>query len=191
MTASREKIPLTCLHCESGFLKPRHREQDRVGKGQSGPFCSRRCGNAWRLAERERSPIPSPVPSRAQEQCDPAWFSVALRDAARFWSRVDRSGACWIWTAGVDKDGYGKFTLTLPRIGGKQQQVSVRAHRIAYLLTVGPLAGDQLVRHSCDTPACCNPKHLEPGSQVDNVADRVARGRSARGESHGRYRRAS
>lgn len=145
MTASREKIPLTCLHCESGFLKPRHREQDRVGKGQSGPFCSRR----------------------------------------------DRSGACWIWTAGVDKDGYGKFTLTLPRIGGKQQQVSVRAHRIAYLLTVGPLAGDQLVRHSCDTPACCNPKHLEPGSQVDNVADRVARGRSARGESHGRYRRAS
>jgi len=27
----------------------------------------------------------------------------------RFWSKVQRSDGCWIWTGRLDRDGYGKF----------------------------------------------------------------------------------
>ena len=58
-------------------------------------------------------------------------------------------------------------------MGGK----SKRAHRIAFFLTTGQTDG--VVRHSCDTPLCCNPVHLSSGTQADNVADMVARRRCA------------
>ena len=60
-----------------------------------------------------------------------------------------------------------------------------RLHRHAYRLFVGPLSAEDVVRHTCDVRDCCNPAHLLKGSQADNVADRVARGRTARGERHG------
>ena len=40
------------------------------------------------------------------------------------------------------------------------------------------------VLHKCDNPPCCRPEHLYSGTQADNVADRVNRGRQPRGESH-------
>ena len=29
----------------------------------------------------------------------------------RFWSKVDKSGPCWLWNAAKDKNGYGFFKL--------------------------------------------------------------------------------
>jgi hypothetical protein len=93
-------------------------------------------------------------------------------------TRIDSSGGpsvCWPWIGPVDRYGYG----VISRLG--------RAHRIAREEFNGcKLDKDQVVRHSCDKPACCNPEHLEIGTQDDNVRDRVDRGRSARGELNGR-----
>lgn len=41
------------------------------------------------------------------------------------------------------------------------------------------------VRHKCDRPSCCNPKHLKLGDNQDNVTDRVLRARSAKGSKSG------
>ena len=102
--------------------------------------------------------------------------------ATFFWARVRRGapGSCWLWTASLTAGGYGQFALSL---AGRQRRFF--AHRLAYLLANGSIpAGTRpdgkrgaVVRHDCDTPACCNPAHLRLGTQRDNVHDAIARGR--------------
>lgn len=48
---------------------------------------------------------------------------------------------------------------------------------MAYTLTKGVIPDGLVVRHRCDNAACCNPAHLELGTALDNVRDRVERGR--------------
>lgn len=80
----------------------------------------------------------------------------------RFWSKVDRSSSeCWIWTAAVTNAGYGKFKL--PRDGK-----SISAHRLALLLTDGPVPDGMEVDHLCRNRRCVNPAHLEIVSREEN-----------------------
>lgn len=80
---------------------------------------------------------------------------------------------------GAKVDGYG-----VKRHQGKQ----VRVHRLAYCeangIELGAIAG-MVVMHRCDNRGCVNPLHLSIGSHADNCADKVAKGRQARGESCG------
>lgn len=109
-----------------------------------------------------------------------AWDEVAARaQAGRFWSKctpVPWSG-CLLWEAGCDKDGYGKFQITNP--AKKPKQWHVRAHRFAHWLAAGE--SPEIVRHTCDVPACVNPEHIVGGTQKDNIADMDRRGRRPRG----------
>lgn len=59
-------------------------------------------------------------------------------------------------------------------------------HRYVYEQETGiDLTPDILIRHTCDNPPCVNIDHLIEGTDLDNIQDRVDRGRSAKGTSHG------
>jgi hypothetical protein len=77
----------------------------------------------------------------------------------RFWSKVDRSGSCWLWTARRNRDGYGIFWFD-----GR----SWFAHRWSYEQAAGPV-GDLSLDHLCRVRACVNPAHLEAVPIVDNI----------------------
>jgi DNA-binding CsgD family transcriptional regulator len=62
------------------------------------------------------------------------------------------------------------------------------AHRVAWFLEHGSIPAGQHVLHRCDNRLCCNPAHLFLGTNLDNIADRHAKGRTARGSDNGRAR---
>jgi hypothetical protein len=101
--------------------------------------------------------------------------------AERFWPKVDRSGDCWLWTAGKAGKGYGVLMVGSRRDGNKRMAY---AHRVSYEMARGPIPPGMLVRHSCDTPACVNPAHLSLGKHLDNSRDAVERGRTTAGDRH-------
>jgi hypothetical protein len=92
----------------------------------------------------------------------------------RFWAKVDKSAgadACWAWTGKARSQyGYGAFN-----VGGRM----VGAHRLAWELTNGVIAGGMHVCHRCDNPLCCNPGHFFLGTAQDNMDDMSAKGRRA------------
>lgn len=75
----------------------------------------------------------------------------------------DPMTGCWLWTGHVNKKGYGSVSYK-----GRQWQ----AHRLIYTLLKGPIPEGMVLMHSCDTPACINPSHLQPGTDKENAWDR-------------------
>lgn len=88
----------------------------------------------------------------------------------RFWEKVDWSGACWLWTACKDKNGYGFF-----RHEGK----NLKAHRFVLSLVERDCPDGAYVCHACDNPSCVNPDHLWIGDNSANQVDASRKGRHA------------
>lgn len=74
---------------------------------------------------------------------------------------------CHEWMAGKTKGGYGVMHLA---------NKTLLAHRLAFTLAGGD-PSVSVVMHTCDNPACVNPKHLRGGSYKQNTADMDAKGR--------------
>lgn len=96
-----------------------------------------------------------------------------ISEIQRFWTKVDRSQSCWLWTGELNNQGYGRFNLWVE--DGRER---VLAHRLAYMLLTGEDIDGRVIRHDCDTPRCCNPFHLRIGTQADNLRDAVERNRA-------------
>lgn len=91
-------------------------------------------------------------------------------EAQRFWAKVkikDSNEECWPWIGCTSRDGYGRLIV---------RQRFYRAPRIAFCLHYGrsPIG---FCLHDCDNPICCNPHHLQDGTQQDNIDGMVARKR--------------
>ena len=88
----------------------------------------------------------------------------------RFMGKVKKTDSCWVWTAYIDKLGYGQFKLN-----GKMD----KAHRAAYILFKGDIPEGMCVLHNCpggDDRSCVNPDHLWLGTHSDNMKDKVNKG---------------
>ena len=64
-----------------------------------------------------------------------------------------------------------------------QRPVSV--HRVMYELVHGPIPKGEAVCHTCDVPNCVEPEHLAIGTNAENTADMLRKGRAPHGERNG------
>lgn len=93
---------------------------------------------------------------------------------------IQRSSGCLEWTGGTNDDDYGVIYVE-----GK----SVKTHRFAWELAHGPIPPGLNVLHHCDDPPCCQTDptpgypegHLFLGTEADNMADKISKGRQRNG----------
>lgn len=81
------------------------------------------------------------------------------RTIARFWSYVDKTSTCWVWT-GWHNGRYPGFSIG---------RVKVYAHRFSYELANGSIPDGLTIDHLCRNKMCVNPAHLEAVTNQQNV----------------------
>lgn len=92
-------------------------------------------------------------------------------DVLRFLLRLPLPDGCW---------EHRGFARGAARMGYRGVLVNGRAeyaHRFMFELTKGKIPKGILVMHTCDNPACVNPKHLRLGTPKDNTQDGLSKGR--------------
>lgn len=122
-----------------------------VGVNKRGARFCKQCVKDLRAARRAANRVPPPTIEE------------------RFWAKVDKCGPirkralgrCWVWTAAVNHNGYGIF--------GASDGRSVKAHRWAYELLVGPIPKGKELHQRCRNPECVRPSHLKPVTHAENM----------------------
>lgn len=89
---------------------------------------------------------------------------------------------CWEWKGGIDAYGYGIFTAN---------KKTYKSHRVMYEIYYSEPLEDLHCLHRCDNRKCVNPLHLFSGTNLDNVRDKVAKGRCYTGYQKGEHNGAS
>jgi hypothetical protein len=96
--------------------------------------------------------------------------------APRLLARVASFDGCWTLGGRPASNGYGQISVN---------NRTESTHVAAFEVWKGPVPAGLVVMHTCDNRMCVNPDHLIVGTQAQNIADKVARNRQAKGSRHG------
>jgi len=80
--------------------------------------------------------------------------------------------------------GYGQVVFNaneLPRSSNEYNRRRELAHRLAYEITHPDYDRSLDVCHRCDNPPCFHPAHLFAATKLENMLDKVAKGRNRNG----------
>lgn len=76
----------------------------------------------------------------------------------RLLASIDTTTGCWLWTKSIRPDGYVEIRIGSRRDGTRK---SIKLHRIAYEVFIGPIPLGFEIDHLCGVRHCINPSHLE------------------------------
>ena len=82
----------------------------------------------------------------------------ARKIAARY--TADPETRSWLWTGATRRGGYGTLTV---------DYIQLSANRYMYEKHKGLIPDGLEIGHSCETPACVNPAHLEAVTHLENM----------------------
>jgi hypothetical protein len=170
-SAAQSRVLRICVHCGEEFtVWP---SQVKYGGGRRCSWNCRSyrvertcatCGQTFSIKRVEAR-------RRGGKYCSLACLRVPVEQ--RFWRKVVQTACCWLWVGkSRTRTGYGKID-----VGGRDGGHTVFAHRVAYEIAHGPIPGGMVVRHICDVKLCVRPDHLILGTNRDNHADYMTRGR--------------
>lgn len=144
--------------------RPYLRAYDQLSK-----VCER-CGRRFFLRDR---PFQSRARFERRRFCSHSCVSGGptpqdLRERLLSKIAVNTLSQCWEWQGKLMHKGYGTLSLN---------NKTVRAHRAAYEVFVGPIPEGEVIMHLCDNRRCINPEHLRAGTFKDNFEDAMRKGR--------------
>ena len=87
-------------------------------------------------------------------------MEITSKIRKRFWQKVEKTDSCWVWRAGVDRNGYGKF-----QVEGR----NMFAHRVSFILSGRNISNGLVIDHICRNQRCVNPDHMEVVTRQENV----------------------
>lgn len=97
---------------------------------------------------------------------------ITLEDPSEFWKRIQKPVGCWLYDGAKEVNGYGYLNNPL---GDTPKYIT--AHRLAWILTFGPVPEGLVVMHKCDVRSCVNPDHLKLGTDAENTEDKISKQR--------------
>jgi len=104
----------------------------------------------------------------------PSLYERLMQDVTR------SDSGCLEWSGSLTSTGYPNIRVGVPGKGGARG----KGHRVSYEHNIGPIPEGLWVLHHCDNRVCVEPLHLFLGTNTDNVADMVNKGRNQKGEKH-------
>lgn len=201
----RPRVERTCETCGATFSTWQYAIDRGAGRfcGQAC-FAQHRLTGEQRRCEQCDAPFyakPDKIRRNAGRFCNVACYDTHQREAhpveERLWLRVDKHGAipphrseygeCWLWIGKINRAGYGRIYRHFP-----DAEIT---HRLAWEIATGEtLTSDDVIGHICDVRRCLRndeegtytvngivlPRrgHLFKGTQEDNRADMVQKGRN-------------
>lgn len=85
-----------------------------------------------------------------------------------YWTHVEKTDTCWLWTSSITRDGYG-------RSGTGKTHGTTMPHRAMWISVNGPIAADMEIDHVCSVRNCVNPDHLDVVTHAENIRRAVER----------------